>query len=96
MRARRHVKWDAKDDFGIVSSDAILTLCEGLVYTYSSGGVVRGPQGNGTAVLCPFDIFRTRDGAVAIAAPGENHWANLCSAMGRSELIADDRCRNNP
>src|SRR5260370_24858450 len=26
MRARRHVKWDAKDDFGIVSSDAILSL----------------------------------------------------------------------
>ncbi|MDO8434104.1 MAG: CoA transferase [Candidatus Binatus sp.] len=76
--------------------DAILTLCENIVYTYSRAGVVRGPQGNGTPVLCPFDVFRSRDGAVAIAAPGENHWAILCNAIGRPELIADDRCRNNP
>ncbi len=74
--------------------DAMLAMCEALVYTYSGSGVVREPQGNGTPVLCPFDIFRTRDGAVAIAAPGENHWANLCDAMGRPELIRDDRCRS--
>ena len=76
--------------------DAILTLCETLVYTYSRAGVVRGPQGNGTPVLCPFDIFSSRDGAVAIAAPGENHWALLCDAMGRPELVNDERCRTNP
>jgi crotonobetainyl-CoA:carnitine CoA-transferase CaiB-like acyl-CoA transferase len=76
--------------------DAILTMCETLVYTYSRADVVRGPQGNGTPVLCPFDIFRTRDGAVAIAAPGENHWASLCGEMGRPDLVNDDRSRNNP
>ena len=76
--------------------DAILTLCETVVYTYSRAGVVREPQGNGTPVLCPFDIFRTRDGAVAIAAPGENHWAILCDLIGRPELVPDDRCRTNP
>ncbi|HUA34622.1 MAG TPA: CoA transferase [Candidatus Binataceae bacterium] len=75
--------------------DAILTMCEAIVYTYSRAGVVRGPQGNGTPVLCPFDIFTTSDGAVAIAAPGENHWAILCEAMGHPELIADDRTRTN-
>ena len=76
--------------------DAILAMCESIVYTYSRGEVVRGPQGNGTPVLCPFDIFTTRDGAVAIAAPGENHWAILCQAMGHPELIDDDRTRTNP
>ncbi len=76
--------------------DAILTLCENAVYTYSRTGTVREPQGNGTPVLCPFDIFSTRDGAVAIAAPGENHWGLLCNAMDRPELIADERCRTNP
>jgi len=75
--------------------DAILTMCEAIVYTYSRAGVVRGPQGNGTPVLCPFDIFTTSDGAVAIAAPGENHWEILCEAMGHPELIADDRTRTN-
>ena len=50
--------------------------------------------GNGTPVLCPFDIFPTRDGAVAIAAPGENHWKILCDAIGRPDSSTDDRTRN--
>ncbi len=76
--------------------DAVLALCEMVVYSYSGGGVIREPAGNGTAVLCPFDIFPTRDGAVAIAAPGENHWRNLCDAIGRPELVTDDRtCNGN-
>jgi crotonobetainyl-CoA:carnitine CoA-transferase CaiB-like acyl-CoA transferase len=75
--------------------DAILALCEMIVYTYSSGGVIREPGGNGTPVLCPFDIFPTRDGAVAIAAPGENHWKILCDTIGRPELVADDRTRSS-
>ena len=75
--------------------DAILALCEMIVYTYSSGGVIREPGGNGTPVLCPFDIFPTRDGAVAIAAPGENHWKILCDAIGRPGLVADDRTRSS-
>ncbi|HEY6300550.1 MAG TPA: CoA transferase [Candidatus Binatus sp.] len=74
--------------------DAILALCEMIVYSYASGGVVREPAGNGTAVLCPFDIFPTRDGAVAIAAPGENHWKILCGALGRPELATDNRTLN--
>ena len=74
--------------------DAVLALCEMLVYPYSSGGIIRGPGGNGTPVLCPFDIFPTRDGAVAIAAPGENHWKILCDVIGRPELAADDRTRS--
>ena len=76
--------------------DAILALCEAIVYPYSRGGEVRTPQGNGNPVLCPFDIFRTRDGAVAIAAPNENHWAVLCGAMDRPDLVSDDRSRSNP
>ena len=76
--------------------DAILAMCESIVYTYARSGVVRGPQGNGTPVLCPFDIFTTSDGAVAIASPGENHWAILCEAMGHPELINDERTRTNP
>jgi putative ABC transport system permease protein len=36
MRARRHVKWDAKDDFGIVSSDALLNLWKSLTGTIAA------------------------------------------------------------
>jgi crotonobetainyl-CoA:carnitine CoA-transferase CaiB-like acyl-CoA transferase len=76
--------------------DAVLALCETIVYAYARGGIVREPAGNGTPVLCPFDIFPTSDGGVAIASPGENHWGLLCDAMGHPELANDDRCRSNP
>ncbi len=75
--------------------DAVLALCESIVYSYARG-VVREPAGNGTPVLCPFDIFSTSDGAAAIAAPGDNHWAILCESIGHPELADDDRCRSNP
>ena len=74
--------------------DAVLALCEMIVYSYSVGGVVREPGGNGTPVLCPFDIFPTRDGAIAIAAPGENHWKVICAAIGRPDLVTDLRTRS--
>jgi crotonobetainyl-CoA:carnitine CoA-transferase CaiB-like acyl-CoA transferase len=42
----------------------------------------------------PFGIFPTSDGGVAIAAPGPGHWAALCEAMGRPDLLNDERTRN--
>ncbi len=76
--------------------DAVLALCESMVYTYSASGVIREPEGNGTPVLCPFDVFPTSDGAVAIAAPVENHWGILCDVIGRPELATDQRYNSNP
>jgi crotonobetainyl-CoA:carnitine CoA-transferase CaiB-like acyl-CoA transferase len=75
--------------------DAVLSLCDAAVYTYSRTGVSKGPPGNASTILCPFDIFPTNDGAIAIAAPNENQWVLLCEAMGRADLIHDDRCRDN-
>jgi crotonobetainyl-CoA:carnitine CoA-transferase CaiB-like acyl-CoA transferase len=76
--------------------DAILSLCETIVVNYSVAGRVLGPRGTGHPTLCPFDVYPTRDGAVAIAAPNENHWARLCEIIGRPDLIEDERTRTNP
>ncbi|MGH7855899.1 MAG: CoA transferase, partial [Candidatus Binatia bacterium] len=75
--------------------DAVLALCETIVVNYSYGGKVLGPRGAGHPTLCPFDVFETSDGAVAIAAPTDNHWAALCETMGRPDLVADERTRDN-
>jgi len=75
--------------------DALLTLCENVVYNFSYEGRVLGPKGTGHLSLCPFDVFETSDGAVAIAAPTDNHWTLLCEAMGRPELAADARYDHN-
>ncbi|TMA68608.1 MAG: CoA transferase [Deltaproteobacteria bacterium] len=75
--------------------DALLTLCENVVYNFSYEGRVLGPKGTGHLSLCPFDVFETSDGAVAIAAPTDNHWTLLCEAMGRPGLAADPRYDHN-
>jgi len=69
--------------------DAVMSLCESVVYNYAYNGTVLGPRGSGHPSLCPFDVYETSDGAIAIAAPTDNHWAALCEAMGRPDLFAD-------
>ena len=75
--------------------DGVLALCENMVYRYSYQGDILSPQGSGHPALYPFDVFQTADGACAIAAPVEHQWAVLCRAMGREDLIDDERSRNN-
>lgn len=71
--------------------DAVLLLCENIVYKYGMGGIVERPKGQGHPAFCPFDIYETANGAVAIAAPTGAQWEALCQAMGRPELVSDER-----
>jgi crotonobetainyl-CoA:carnitine CoA-transferase CaiB-like acyl-CoA transferase len=75
--------------------DAILSLCETIVINYSCADRVLGPRGLGHPALCPFDVYQTSDGAVAIAAPTDNHWEALCELIGRSDLVEDERTKDN-
>jgi crotonobetainyl-CoA:carnitine CoA-transferase CaiB-like acyl-CoA transferase len=74
--------------------DAVLSLCENIVYKYAADGRVQPPKGFGHPALCPFDVFETKDGATAIAAPTDPQWQALCEAMGRLDLVADERSAN--
>jgi len=74
--------------------DAVLSLCENIVYKYSADGKVEQPKGSGHPFLSPFDVYDTRDGAVAIAAPTGAQWVALCEIIGRPDLVADERCTN--
>jgi crotonobetainyl-CoA:carnitine CoA-transferase CaiB-like acyl-CoA transferase len=74
--------------------DAVAFLCETVVANYGYERVSLGPRGSGHPNLCPFDIYPTADGAVAIAAPGAKHWHALCEAMGRADLVDDARTRD--
>ena len=74
--------------------DAMLFFSETVIANYSYQGTSLGPRGEHHPNLCPFGIFPTSDGAVAIAAPGPGHWQALCLAMGRGDLVDDERSRN--
>jgi crotonobetainyl-CoA:carnitine CoA-transferase CaiB-like acyl-CoA transferase len=75
--------------------DALVAMCEAIVYRYSYAGVVTKPTGNSHPQLSPFDIYPTADGACAIAAPTSRHWDLLCEIMHRSDLIHDPRTATN-
>jgi crotonobetainyl-CoA:carnitine CoA-transferase CaiB-like acyl-CoA transferase len=66
--------------------DGVLALCERIVYQWSCSGVSPGPAGNGHSLLCPYGLFPTADGWVALAAPTDRHWRRLADLIGRPEL----------
>lgn len=75
--------------------DAVLSLCERIVYQHSYAGTVPKPQGNRHPLLSPFDILPVTDGWVAIAAPNDNRWRRLCELIDRSDLAADPAFATN-
>ena len=95
LAAINHAKTTGEGQFLDVGMyDAVLALSETVVTNYGYNGTELGPRGQHHPNLMPFGIYPTRDGGVSIAAPGPGHWAQLCEAMGREDLINDDRSRN--
>ncbi|MFE5702305.1 CaiB/BaiF CoA transferase family protein [Rhodococcus koreensis] len=79
----------------IAMYDAVLSLCERIVYQYSYTGEVPKPEGNTHPILSPFDVLEAADGWVSIAAPTDPRWVRLCEAIGRPELSTDPRFKSN-
>lgn len=75
--------------------DAVISLCERIVYQFSMTGQAPVPQGNTHPLLCPYGVVRTADGHATIAAPTDNHWRALCEVMSRPELGRDARYATN-
>jgi len=73
--------------------DGILALCERLAYQHSYTGEIPQQLGNSHPLVVPFDVFKTKDGWVAIAAPRDPQWAELCRRIARPELADDPRFR---
>lgn len=71
--------------------DAMVSLCERVIYQHDFDGTVPGPEGNGHPMLAPFGIFPARDGQVAIGIVDDAFWRALAKAMGRAELATDPR-----
>lgn len=96
LGALRRAEATGQGDFvDVAMYDAVISLCERIVYQHSYRGVVPGREGNGHPLLCPFGLYQAADGWIAIAAPGDRHWELLCKVMDRPELVADQRLHTN-
>ncbi|MCG5258742.1 CoA transferase [Cupriavidus gilardii] len=75
--------------------DAVLAVCERLVFQYSVTGKAPGAEGNGHPLLCPFGLFPAADGHVSLGVPNDRFWALLVARMQRPELQHDPRFATN-
>lgn len=89
LRARRTGEGEFLD---VAMYDSMMTLLKSNIANYGLTGVEPKPGGR---ALVPFGLFPASDGRIAIAAPVERHWADLCRAMRREDLAMDDRTRSN-
>ncbi|WP_250450856.1 CoA transferase [Caballeronia sp. ATUFL_M2_KS44] len=79
----------------VAMTDCVLAMCERIVYQTSYTGVVPAPEGNRHPLLCPFGLFRARDGWASIAVAHDGFWEKFANAIGRPELIDDPRFATN-
>src|SRR5499426_642146 len=59
-------------------------------------GEVPLPQGSGTAMICPYEAFPTRDAWVMIAAASDALFVKTCEALGIPGMPRDSRFKDNP
>ncbi|HEV8531887.1 MAG TPA: CoA transferase [Methylomirabilota bacterium] len=63
---------------------------------YFANGEIPQPQGSGTAMICPYEAFPTRDAWVMIAAASDALFVKAAAALGAPELPRDARFADNP
>jgi len=63
---------------------------------YFATGEVPQPQGSGTAMIAPYQAFRTADGYAMIAAGSDALFTRLVQALGAPALAHDPRFADNP
>lgn len=66
--------------------DSVLAVCERIVYQYSVAGIDSRPDGNMHPLLCPFGIFKSRDGYFSLGIPRDNFWDEFLELSGLHEL----------
>lgn len=92
LAAVRHADKTGSGQFlDVPMYDAVLALCERIVYQHSYTGAVPGPQGNRHPLFAPFSVYAAKDGHVAIACPIDTQWSCLAALIGRPELATDPR-----
>ena len=80
-------------DVGMV--DAVMSVCERLIYQYSYTGDVAGREGSGHPLLCPYGIFEAKDGWVAVGIPHDHFFKLFSELIGQPGLCDDPRYQRN-
>lgn len=76
--------------------DSIVAMGANHAATHLITGLVPRRYGNAHAVMVPYQVFRTSDGHIIVAAGNDGQWQRFCAAINRSDLSADTRYATAP
>jgi CoA:oxalate CoA-transferase len=79
----------------VAMHDSLVSLLEGAALAYLATGNPPERIGNAHYSIAPFDTFDCADRPVIICAANDTLFAGLCGALGRHDLTADPRFRDN-
>jgi len=79
----------------IAMFDAQIALLENAVMRYTVEGEIPGPLGARHPTIVPFQAFRTKDGAIIIAAGNDSLFIKMCDALGRSDMAVNPDYKTN-
>jgi crotonobetainyl-CoA:carnitine CoA-transferase CaiB-like acyl-CoA transferase len=66
-----------------------------MASNYFATGDPPGRMGSKHPTIAPYQAFETSDGHVVVAVASENIWPRFCEALGREDLVDDDRFEAN-
>ena len=72
----------------IAMFDCQLALLENAIMRYTVEGEIPGPLGARHPTITPFQAFKTKDGAMIIAAGNDSLFVKMCDALGLAGLTA--------
>lgn len=75
--------------------DTIFSLLENAIPNYTMGGEVPHRNGNIDPSICPFDVYRCKDGFVAMGVGNNRLWEKFCNLIQHPELLEDPRYKTN-
>lgn len=75
--------------------DTIFSLLENNIPYYTVGGFIPGRMGNVDSTIAPFDVYKCKDGFVAMGVGNDRMWEKFCQVIGHEELLEDSRYETN-
>ena len=92
LAAVHHARRTGEGQFvDVAMTDAVLAVCERMIYQHSVLGLTPAPEGNHHPFIAPFGMFPASDGFVTIAAQQPQFFAVLCERLGAPHIAADPR-----
>jgi CoA:oxalate CoA-transferase len=79
----------------IAMFDCQLALLENAIMRYTVEGEIPGPLGARHPTIVPFQAFKTRDGAMIIAAGNDSLFVKTCDALGLAGLTSSPDYKTN-